>query len=105
MSKKKIVEIKYGEEVRHLKFGFNALIELEQILGKSLTAIEDNELAMSDLRAMFYVALKHEDKELTLEGTGDVLDDMIGELGITAISEKIGEAISKSLGNKALPSK
>lgn len=101
MSKK--VEVKYGEETRNLKFGFNALIELEGLLGKPLSAMDDSELSMGDLRAMFFVALKHEDKKLTLEGTGDVLDDMVSELGMEEVSNKIGEALTKALGNKALP--
>lgn len=101
---KKIVTLKYGEETRNLKFGMNALIELEQLLGKPLTAISE-EMSMSDLRAMFFVALKHEDKELTLEGTGDILDDIISELGMQEMSNKIGEALKKAIGNTGLPSK
>lgn len=91
------------DKPRHLKFGINALIQLEQELGRPLSEMTDA-FKMSDLRDMLYVGLKWEDKSLTKEQVGDAMDCVIANEGISALTEKLGEAMGGSLGNNALPS-
>lgn len=98
----KIVAIKMDRE-RHLKYGTNALIELEKITNKPITEI-GAEVSMADLRAMFYVGLKWEDKNLTLEETGDLLDIALEHDSFEGLAEKLSQALTGALNNTALPS-
>ena len=102
---KKIVAIEVEGKEKHIRLGMNALIELEGILGKPITAIGGSAVSLSDLRAMLYVGLKWEDKKLTLETVGDYMDSIIEEKGIEYLSDKLGEALQGSVGSSALPSK
>lgn len=101
---KKIVVIETEDKERHLRIGMNALVELEGLLGKPITAISGDEMALQDLRAMYYVGLKWEDKKLTLAKTGEIMDEIVDNHGMQYLSEKIGEAIKGAVGNAGLPS-
>ncbi|MGB3160392.1 MAG: hypothetical protein WBA84_04000 [Carnobacterium sp.] len=100
---KKIVTIQMDKE-RHMKIGMNALVQLEKEMGKPITEISKG-VSMADLVSIFYIALKWEDKKLTKEITGDIMDDCIDEHGMDYLTEKMSEALSGAMGNgKALPS-
>ena len=49
------------------------------------------------------LGLKHEDKELTEEKTGEILDILFEEHGIEYVAELLGDAISKAFGIKETP--
>jgi hypothetical protein len=102
---KKIVTIQMDKE-RHIKYGFNALIALEQELGRPITSLGDGEFSMKDLRSMFYVGLKWEDKDLTYDAVGDAMDSALEENGIDYLSAKLSEALQGATGGSAaIPSK
>lgn len=102
---KKIVTIEMDKE-RHIKYGFNALIMLEQELGRPITSLGDGDFSMKDLRTMFYVGLKWEDKDLTFESVGDAMDAALDEHGIEYLSAKLSEALQGATGGSAaIPSK
>lgn len=87
---KKVVVVNLDKE-RHLKFNLNALILAEEITGKKLAELGEKKenFDLAFLRAMLYAGLKHEDKELTLEEVGDLIDmDNMEE-----VTEKLGEAM------------
>lgn len=102
---KKIVSFE-ADKARNLKFGINGLVSLEKELGRPLSQMQgENGFALEDLRTIFYVGLKWEDKDLTHEGVGDILDEAIEKNGMEYITKKLGEAIQGSLGSgNALPS-
>ena len=87
---KKIVAIEL-DKVRHLKFNLNALITAESITGKKLSELssEGGSFDLSFLRALLYAGLKWEDKELTLEDVGDLIDMD----NLEFVTEKLGEAM------------
>ncbi|GAB6153737.1 hypothetical protein JCM17380_24870 [Desulfosporosinus burensis] len=87
---KKIVAIEL-DKVRHLKFNLNALITAEQITGKKLSELSQSGegFDLAFLRAMLYAGLKWEDKELTLEDVGDLIDME----NLEAVTGKLGEAM------------
>lgn len=87
---KKIVVITLDKE-RHLKFNLNALILAEEITGKKLSQLGENKegFDLAFLRGMLYAGLKWEDKELTLEEVGDLIDMENMEL----VTEKLGDAM------------
>lgn len=88
MAKMVTVEL---DKTRNLKFTLNALIIAESITGKKLADMgTDNEaFDLTFLRAMLYAGLVWEDKDLTIESVGDLID-MDNMEGVT---EKLGEAM------------
>ena len=86
----KLVVITLDKE-RILKFNLNALILAEEITGKKLASLgtDADGFDMVFLRGMLFAGLKHEDKELTLEQVGDMIDmDNMEE-----VTTKLGEAM------------
>jgi imidazoleglycerol phosphate dehydratase HisB len=63
----------------------------------------DTGMRFADLRTMLYVGLKWEDKELTLDQTGDIMDAFIEKHTFEELSSKLGEAVRKAFGGKAQP--
>jgi hypothetical protein len=101
---KKIVAFE-ADKMRNLKYGMNAMIQLEKKLGKSLSSLANEEFKLEDLRAMLYIGLKWEDKELTEESVGDIMDEAIEKHGMQYLSEKLGEALQGAFGmQNAIPS-
>lgn len=78
------------DKKRRLKFDLNALSELEDALGKPVTQLNDGTVGMRELRAMVWAGLLHEDPDLTLRDTGELIDlERIEE-----ITEKVTEALT-----------
>lgn len=100
---KKVVTFNADKE-RHLKFGMNGLIQLEKELGKPLTALSTEQFSLADLRTMLYVGLKWEDKKLTQDAVGDIMDEAIELHGMDYLSKQLGEALTGAFGNTATPS-
>lgn len=68
------VEIKL-DRPRTLKFTFNALAQLEDVLNlESIIELETKKLSVKIVRAMLWAALLHEDENLTLEDAGRLMD-------------------------------
>jgi hypothetical protein len=81
------------DKVRNLSYGINSLIELEKRMGKNLTSLSGDSFGLSDLRTILFVGLKHEDRELTEEKTGEIMDIAIENSGIEYLSKKLAEAM------------
>ena len=94
-----------ADKARNLKYGINQLIELEELLGKPVATMEMENFSMKDLRTMFYVALKWEDKKLTHETAGDIMDSVIENEGIESLSASIGKAMELAFNKVVPPSK
>lgn len=88
---KQSVPIELGGKTRHLRYDFNALVALEDVLGIPISDIGNimaGSVKLSDLRAIVWAGLLHEDKSLTPEAVGDKL-----ELSqIVYIGDKVREA-------------
>jgi hypothetical protein len=100
---KKIISLD-ADKMRNLKYGMNAMIQLEKKLGKSLTSLANEEFKLEDLRTMLYIGLKWEDKELTEDQVGDIMDEAIEKHGMQYISDKLAEALQGAFGQTAMPS-
>lgn len=94
-----------ADKMRNLKYGMNGMIQLEKELGKPLTSLSDSEFSLEDLRTMLYVGLKWEDKELTPDQVGDIMDEAIEKHGMEYLSNQLGKALEGAFGNTAMPSK
>lgn len=76
------------DKERNLRYTLNSLAELEDVLGVPLSELENVHMGMKQVRAFLWAGLIHEDKDLTLEKVGDMVDmDNMNE-----INEKITEA-------------
>lgn len=95
-----------ADKARNLKFGMNTLVELEEMLGTPITELDTSSFSMKDLRTIYYVGLKWEDKELTQELAGDVIDAVIENEGMEYLSNSLAKALESAFGgNSAPPSK
>lgn len=86
------------DKQREIKFNMNALATLEQSYGsfkKAMEALQDSSIVA--MRALLQAGLRHEDKSLTLEQVGDLVD--MGNIG--NVTEKIMEAFKVSLPAQA----
>ena len=92
---KKTVTIEL-DKARNLRYGMNALVKVEELIGKPITKLDLENISMKDLRSILYAGLYHEDKELTSESVGNLIDEYSD---ITAIAEKLGEAFNIAFGN------
>ena len=88
------IPIELGKKTYHLRLGTNALavlnekgISLSDLSEKKLTGLE----AIPIFRTIFWAGLLHEDKELTLEMAGDLMDEAPSFM---FIAEKMIEAMT-----------
>ncbi len=83
------------DKPRTLRYGMNALAKIEDLTGKSILALDLNQVGIKDLLAIVYGGLYHEDKALTIQKVGDLIDEYSD---LTEIAEKIGEALTLAFG-------
>lgn len=83
------------DKPRTLRYGMNALAKIEDITGKTILSLDLNSLGIKDLLVIVYAGLCHEDKELTIERVGDLLDEYAD---LTVVAEKLGEALTEAFG-------
>jgi len=92
----KLIPIQLDKE-RHLKFDLNAFAELEDIYGDINNAFEAMQKgSIKAIRALLWAGLIHEDKTLTIEQVGSMIDmSNINEV-VGAISKAISEALPQA---------
>jgi hypothetical protein len=70
------------DKTRNILVGFQALQLFKKITGKSLAKLDYENEDMEDyIPVLFYSGLVHEDKELTLEETTELIDKHLGIKG------------------------
>lgn len=84
------------DKPRTLRYGMNALAKIEDITKKPIVNIDLNNIGIRDLLAIIYAGLYHEDKSLTLEKVGDLVDEYST---MNDIAEKVGEAFTLAFGS------
>lgn len=82
---------------RELRYGVNALCILEDKLGKNLGEILSQGMGISMLRLVFWAGLVWDDKELTEEEAGGLMDTyMQSGHAFSEVSDLITKALMKS---------
>lgn len=92
-SKRGEVQIRAGDTVYVLRYGFNALCELQDRTGKTAQEMFEDLQKSPSLRVMrtiFAVGLAERHPDLTEKDAGNILD----EIGIVAASEILGKAFA-----------
>jgi len=71
---KPLVQITLDKE-RNLLLNLNTMVKFEEITGKNLLqSASFTDLSITDLRVLVWACLLHEDKELTLDQVGEMVD-------------------------------
>lgn len=98
MAKK--VPVMIGGQERHLAYPIMSLIKLKKEFGIELKDLQDEEKAqdMEVILAIIFVGLVHEDKELTFEELGYMID--VADL--PEISQKLSEVFGSMNAEKNL---
>jgi hypothetical protein len=80
------------DKTRNLLLGFQGLQLFKKITGKSLAKLDYENEDMEDyMPAIIHCALIHEDKELTLEKTTELIDKHIGVKGAIEVLQPLME--------------
>lgn len=79
---------------RHLKLSINAIADAERLEGRNLTHLLA-EGGISASRALLWAGLKWEDRTLTPEKVGDLMEEWIQTKPYSEIGEKISEALKE----------
>lgn len=85
------------DKPRGLRFGLNALVRVEEMIGKPISKLDLDNISVKDMRTIIYAGLYHEDKNLTPERVGELIDDFSD---INTVAEKLGEAMTEAFGRK-----
>ena len=80
---------------RTLRYGINALAKVEDLTGKSVMALVLSNVGITDLLVIIYAGLYHEDKTLTVEAVGDLIDEYSD---INTVADKVGKALTLAFG-------
>ena len=93
-----MIEI-YGKEYE-IKYPINTLCMMADD-GIDVMNISDMKINIATIRDLFYYGLKHENKRITKNQAGDLIDDYIAEGHVFGeLMDIIMEALGKSLGRK-----
>jgi hypothetical protein len=79
---------------RRIRFDVNALSDAEEALGMGLGAVMQTQMGVRMIRALLWAGLRWEDRGLTLERTGTLIQQYI-ESGGTL--EDLGEKLTQAL--------
>lgn len=98
----KSVEIQFegdGGKVRRLRYDFNAISELEEKLGITIGQLmsADHKSGFREIRGFLLVGLKWENRALTPEKIGELIQKHIDEGGeLSLVMDKCTEALKRS---------
>ncbi len=86
------------DKPRNIRLNTNALVKVEEVLDRPISDFGAS-FGIKEIRAMLWAGLLHEDKSLSLDTTGDLID----EAGFEYVAEKVGEAINIAMGKTEQP--
>lgn len=90
------------DRARNLRFNINAIGDADHYLRATMTevlrqAFEGYGMRVSDTRVLLWAGLKHEDRHLTIERAGELIEQAIDNgMTMAELQLKIGEAIAAS---------
>lgn len=83
------------DKTRTLRYTMNALAEIEDQLGVPLSEMENISMTMKNIRVILFCGLMHEDKELTQEDVGEMVDLQ----NMEEVQKKVAEAFGSGAKN------
>lgn len=98
---KKHVQLKYADKALNFRFTTRSIIALEEDVEMSIWAFIDRDnLKHKDYALLLHYALLHEKKDLTVEDTFDLMDDILEELPIQVLGGLLGRAVGLAYAGK-----
>jgi len=92
---------------RYFRFDLNALADFEQEVGMGFAKLMNMTATFAMVRALYFCGLKHEDRTLSIESTGDLLAAVLqsGEQNVDALLQIAFQAMTeqKALGAAPTP--
>lgn len=79
---------------RNIRLDTNSLVKAEELLKKSVTSM-GQDMGIREMRALLWVGLTWEDRRLTLDDVGKLID----EAGFDYVFEKLSEALTEAFGS------
>lgn len=83
------------DKPRNLRINTNAMVKLEEMMGKPLSEI-GTRFGVKDIRMIMFCGLLHEDKDLTLDSVGDLID----LVGLEYAGNKVKEVLELAVYGK-----
>ena len=76
-------EIELMGKLRRIKFDYNALADLEDTAGKSIGTLftDESNIGFSTIRLLVWAGLRHDERGLTLQRTGLMIDQYMSDGG------------------------
>lgn len=96
------------DKPRRIRFDTNAICDFDDAAGRSIMDVVfgDDRLTTGDIRILLWAGLKWEDRRLTKERAGTLLENFIVEGGkVQELADAITEAVSKSRLFQAITAK
>ena len=92
--------IETSKEIYRLRFPVNAQVDIEDLCNETLISLLSKPIPMRPLRTVFYVGLKYgmKGQPFTLEESGDIMDEIIQEKGLSGITDALSIAVEQALG-------
>lgn len=92
------VEIIINEKPLRLRFDFNALADLEDLMGFGISELfSEKRIGVSVVRALIWAALKWDDKTITPQKVGIMIQDYLkGGGDLADLMDKVTSALTKS---------
>lgn len=82
-----------------LKYGYNAVCELEEASGKPIQALfNENSFGLSTIRLVIWAGLKWKNNGITKQQVGFILEDLVGNDTLQDVAKKAVELLAESLG-------
>ncbi len=94
----RFTEILLGGKPKRLRYDFNALADLEAKAGAGIGALMSEErVGLNTMRLLIWAGLKHEDRTLTPEKVGDMLQTLMeGGMELSVPMAAVTKALQQS---------
>lgn len=101
-SKRGLAKVQIGDGTKYLKFTTNALVELEDVLGCSVTSLFMGDetqigerLGFKTVRALLWAGLKGAGSKFSIRAVGEIMEPQ----ELQTYLEAIGKALNSALGS------
>lgn len=102
-TQRRYAEVTFGDEVKLIRFDFNALADLEEHFGKGINAImQEENIGFRTIRALYWAGLKWKERGLTIERAGKLIESKL-EDGVSV--QELMEPVVRALRSSGLMSK
>lgn len=102
MSKKTVIFD--ADKERFLKYGIRALVQMEEMMGRPITDLgnEEQGISMKDMVIIIHCGLLWAEKGLSFEETEDIIDAAVDKHGFEYVTETMGKALSQAFAGSSV---